>query len=166
MQQAHDQRTWWLLAGVAIGVGLSWLWPMETVQAVATDREERFAISTTESGLAQPEAVFVLDFLTGRLTGAALNSQTANFTQFYFRMISADFALDANTKPKFVMIPGRADLVSGRGATNAAGVLYIAELNSGKVIAYRFPVRISQKPTPPQPLEPFATFPFREATTE
>lgn len=166
MQHPHDQRTWWLFAGVAIGVGLSYLWPMEHVQAVATDREERFAVATTESGLGQPESVFVLDFLTGRLAGATLNAQTAQFTSFYFRMISADFALDANTKPKFVMIPGRADLTGGRGITFGAGVIYIGELNSGKVIAYRFPVRINRAPVAPVPLEPFATFPFREATPE
>jgi len=166
VQHPNDQRAWWLLAGVAIGVGLSYLWPLETAQAVATDREERFAICTTETGLALPESVFVLDFLTGRLTGATLNQQTANFTGFYFRVITPDFLTDANAKPKYVMMPGRADLTSGRGQTTASGVIYIAELTSGKVIAYRFPARISKTPLPPQPLEPFATFPFREATAE
>jgi hypothetical protein len=166
VQHPNDQRAWWLLVGVALGVGLSYLWPMETVQAVATDREERFAICTTDTGLGQPESVFVLDFLTGRLTGATLNAQTAQFTMFYFRIITPDFLTDASAKPKFVMIPGRADLTSGRGVTTASGVIYIAELNSGKVVAYRFPARVSQKPLPPQPLDAFATFPFREATSD
>ncbi|MDZ4688029.1 MAG: hypothetical protein SH850_23390 [Planctomycetaceae bacterium] len=166
MQHPSDQRAWWLVAGVVIGVGLSYLWPLETAQGVATDREERFAICTTDSGIAQPESVFVLDFLTGRLTGATLNAQTATFTSFYFRMIGPDFLTDANAKPKFVIIPGRAELNSRGGTTTSPGVLYIAELTSGKVIAYRYTIRNSRTPLPPQPMEPFATFPFREATAE
>lgn len=164
--QNTDRRTGWLLAGLVGGIALSYLWPAEKVQAVATDREERFAICTTDTGLAAPESVFVLDFLTGRLVGATLNQQSAQFTNFYARNISADFAADANAKPKFVMIPGRADLNSGRGTTSAAGVIYVGELTSGKVICYRFPFRNSPKPLPVQPLEPFAFFPFREAVAE
>ncbi len=161
-----DRRTLWLLAGLVAGMILSAWWPVEPVHAVATDREERFAIATTDTGLGQPESVFVLDFLTGRLVGATLNSQTATFTSFYARVIAGDFIVDPNTKPKFVMIPGRADLNSGRGTTSSAGVLYVGELTSGKVVAYRFPVRVSRTPSPVQPLEAFAFFPFREATME
>lgn len=161
-----DRRTWWLLAGVVIGAGLSSLWPVENLQAVATDREERFAIVTCETGLAQPESVFVLDFLTGRLAGGTLNQQTGTFTNFFFRMIASDFALDSTNKPKYVIIPGRADLTSQRGATNASSCLYVGELNSGKVIAYRFPIRVSRSPLPPVPLEPLDQFIFREAIAE
>ncbi|MDX1966140.1 MAG: hypothetical protein SFV23_03110 [Planctomycetaceae bacterium] len=161
-----DQRTWWLLAGVVVGVGLSSLWPVETLQAVATDREERFAIITCDTGLAQPESVFVLDFLTGRLFGATLNQQTGTFTSTYFRIIAGDFQLDATSKPKYVVIPGRADLTSGRGATTGASVLYIGELNSGKVIAYRFPVRVSRTPLPTAAIEPLDQFTFREAVAQ
>lgn len=165
-QNPQDRRTWWLLAGVVLGFGLSSLWPVENVQAVATDREERFCIATCETGLAQPESVFVLDFLTGRLFGATLNQQTGTFTATYFRMISADFQLSADNKPKFVLIPGRADLTNTRGTTTAASVLYIGELNSGRVIAYRFPVRVSRSPLPTAPIEPLDQFIFREAVVE
>ncbi len=164
--QNTDRRTGWLLAGLVGGIALSYLWPAENVQAVATDREERFAIATTDTGLGAPESVFVLDFLTGRLVGATLNPQSATFTNFYARNITADFQSDAAAKPKFVMIPGRADLNSRGGATSSAGVLYIGELTSGKVIAYRFPYRTSRTALPVQPLEAFAFFPFREALAE
>lgn len=165
MRRANeDRRTWWLLAGVVVGVGLSSLWPVEHAQAVATDREERFAIVTCDTGLQQPETVFVLDFLTGRLAGATLNPQSQKFTNFYFRMIGADFQLDATSKPKYVIIPGRSDLTSGRGATIGASSLYIGELNSGKVVAYGFPVRVSRTPLPPATIEPIDMFTFREAT--
>ncbi len=162
-QTRDDRRTWWLLAGVVIGVGLASLGRGENLHAVATDRDERFAITTCETGLAMPETVFVLDFLTGRLFGATLNQQTGTFTNSYFRMIAGDFQLDATNKPKYTIIPGRADLTSGRGTTSGASVIYIGELNSGKVIAYRFQVRISRTPLPTQPIEPLDQFMFREA---
>lgn len=162
---SNDRRTWWLLAGVVIGVGLSSLWPAETVQAVATDREERFAIMTCESGLAMPETVFVLDFLTSRLYGATLNQQTRGFTSRYFRMIAGDFQLDPGNKPKYVIIPGRADLTSTRNITAGASVIYIGELNSGRVVAYWFPVRISTQLQPVQSIEPLDFFSFREAVS-
>ncbi|MDP1796620.1 MAG: hypothetical protein Q8K78_04030 [Planctomycetaceae bacterium] len=164
--QNTDRRAGWLLAGLVGGVVLSYLWPAEEAKAVATDREERFAIATTDTGLGAPESVFVLDFLTGRLVGATLNQQTAQFTNFYARNIAADFQADAAAKPKFVMIPGRADLNSRAGATTSAGVLYVGELTTGKVIAYRFPFRQSRTALPVQPLEAFAFFPFREAVQE
>ncbi|GIX03041.1 MAG: hypothetical protein KatS3mg113_0047 [Planctomycetaceae bacterium] len=159
----------WFIMGCIVGGGLLYLWPVETVQAVATDREERFAICTTETGPGLAESVFVLDFLTGRLVGATLNQQTNPpiFTNYYARNIAADFLIDATSKPKFVMIPGRSDAVaSGRGVTMSTGVIYVGELNSGKVICYRFPHRISRTPLPPVPLEPVAFFSFREATVE
>lgn len=156
----------WLLAGLVGGVCLSYLWPVEHVQATATDREERFAICTTETYVGAPESVFVLDFLTGRLLGATLNQQSGIFTNFYARNIAGDFTLDGTTKPKFVIIPGRADLQSGRGSQASAGVIYVGELNSGKVICYRFSYVNSRTARAVVPMEPLATFNFREATTE
>lgn len=160
---SNDRRVVWLLTGFLAGLAVASFWPSETVHAVATDRADRFAITTVEVGPASPEAVFVLDFLTGRLTGGLLNQQSGVFTNFYFRNIAADFAVDQNAKPKYAMMAGQANLTSGRGITTATGVLYIGELNSGKLAAYRFPYRISRTPLPePLPLELFAFFPFRE----
>lgn len=164
--QNIDRRTLWLLAGLVAGIGLSSFWPVEHVQAVATDREERFAIATSDTGFGAPETVFVLDFLTGRLVGATLNQQNGQFTNFYARQVAADFQTDTSAKMKYVMIPGRADLNSAAGKSTSTGVLYIGELTSGKVVAYRFPFRITRTPVPVQQIEAFAFFPFRDATTE
>jgi hypothetical protein len=164
--QTSDRRLTWLLTGLCAGAALSYLWPVEQVQAVATDREERYALCTTETYVGSPESIFVLDFLTGRLMGATLNQQSASFTNFYARSITADFGIDGANKPKFTIIPGRADLTSGRGSTTSSGVLYVGELTSGKVVCYRFAYRQSRTPLPVVPLEPVAFFNFREATTE
>lgn len=164
----RENRSLYLMVGLLGGLCLASFWPQETLQAVATDRDDRFAITTVDVGYAQPEAVFVLDFLTGRLTGGLLNQQSANFTNFYFRNIAADFQIDAEaaTKAKYVMIPGRSEIPSGRGTTMAVGTIYIAEMTSGKVVAYSFPFKTSRQPLPPVQIEPFAFFPFREAAME
>ncbi len=162
-----DRRMVWLLTGVLAGVGLAALWPAETAHAIATDRSDRFAVCTVDVGPGTPDAVFVLDFLTGRLTGALLNPQSGIFTNFYFRNVAADFVIDPNTKPKYAMIPGAGILNSGGGVTTASGVIYIGELASGKLVAYRFPFRTSRVPLDDiLPLDPFAFYSFRDAETK
>lgn len=171
--RSNERRLAWMAMGLMVGLCLAYFWPHEVAQAVATDRDERFAVCTvpvesSAGGFGNPEAVFVLDFLTGRLSGAMLNAQTGIFTNFWFRNIAADFQVqaDAAAKAKYVIIPGHANINSGRGATTASSVIYIGELTSGKIGAYKFNFRTSKTPLPVQPIEPFAYFPFREATQE
>lgn len=161
-----DRRMVWLLAGVLVGLGLAQFWPAEELHALATDRSDRFAITAVNVGPGFPDAVFVLDFLTGRLTGALLNAQSGLFTNFYFRNIAQDFIVDPNAKAKYAMIPGVGvfNAAAAGNAQSSLGVLYIGELTSGKVIAYRFNYRNSAEPineiiTP----IPIASYPFREA---
>lgn len=162
-----DQRLAWLVCGFLAGLCVAYVWPHEQAYAVATDRDQRFAVSTVEVGIGNPEAVFVLDFLTGRLHGAMLNSQTGAFTNFWIRNIAADFQVGGEgTKAQYAMIPGLGNINSGRGATMAVGLLYIGELTTGKLAAYRFPYKTSRTPIDVGTLELFAFFPFREATRE
>lgn len=114
-----------------------------------------------------PDAVFVLDFLTGRLTGALINSQSGVFTNFYFRNIASDFIVDPNAKAKYAMIPGVGVWNAAGGAQSATGVLYIGELTSGKLVAYRFQYRNSPEPIGDVfTLQPFTSYPFREAESK
>lgn len=168
--RGNEGRLVWMGLGLIAGLCLAYVWPHEIAQAVATDRDDRFAICTveTQTSLGQPEAVFVLDFLTGRLTGAMLNQQSYAFTNFWFRNVAADFQLKASAaaKAKYCIIPGNAYLTSAGGATTSTGVIYVGELTSGKVVAYSFGVRISKVPLPVMPMEPVAFFPFREAVID
>ena len=91
-------RTVWVAMGLIAGLGLAWVWPHEPVAATATDRDARFAMTTipvkdvTISGFRDNlDGVFVLDFLTGRLTGAVLNNKVGRFSHAYFRNVAADF---------------------------------------------------------------------------
>lgn len=170
LPRVNDRRLALLGIGLVAGLCLAYVWPHEKAQAVATDRDDRFAVCTveTQTSFGQPEAVFVLDFLTGRLSGAMLNQQSASFTNFWYRNVAADFNLkpSAAAKAKYCIIPGNAYLTSGGGATVSTGVIYVGELTSGKVVCYSFAVRNSKTPLPPVPLEPIAFFPFREAVAE
>lgn len=161
-----NNRTAWLAVGIVVGLSISYLWPHEPAYATATDRNENFAIVTAESGLGGADAVFVLDFLTGRLVGAALSSQSGQFTQFYLYNVAGDFQVDPDSKPYYAIVSGRADLPRRGQANPAASVLYIAELTSGRVNAYGFPYQIANRrgqAAAPVPLVPVDSFKFRDA---
>ena len=166
MSIPQSNRRWlWLVTGVVAGVCLASIWPHEPVSAETADRNEKFALITAPlSGDA--EAVFVLDFLTGRLTGASLQRTRsgAGFINFYYRNLAEDFKVGASGEPYYAVSTGRADIPNRGGAQWGAHALYVAELTSGKLGAYAIPYRVSQTPSPPVPLVAVDSFPFREAT--
>lgn len=164
--QASERKLFWLISGVIGGLCLAYLWPHEPVHAMATDRDTSFAICTVPVSPASPDAVFVLDFLTGRLTGALLNMQSGAFTNFWFANVAEDFKIPGKGgKSKFTIIPGNGFLnanAGGGGDTPSLGLLYVAEMTSGKVGCYTFHYRNQMQPSAPVPLEPVNYFLFRE----
>jgi hypothetical protein len=99
--KAVGNRLAWLVCGVLIGAGVTWFWPHEPIRADMGDRNEKFGmISTAASaggGFGPGEAVFILDFLTGRLQGFFLSPRAGGFTQMYYRDVAKDFQLDRKT---------------------------------------------------------------------
>ncbi|ODA36336.1 hypothetical protein [Planctopirus hydrillae] len=163
---AASNKLPWLVAGIFLGMAISSFWPAEQVQARGTDRTDKFAITTATTGFQNPDTIFVLDFLTGRLVGALLNQQSAQFTNFYFRSIAADFGLDPAAKPQFVIMSGDGNLTTRGGPQISTGVVYIGEMTTGKVVAYRYPFQLAPKPLPPTTLQPFAFFSFRDVAPQ
>jgi hypothetical protein len=167
MKSRAEQRPLvWLIFGVIGGLGMAYVWPHEHLHAGATDRDAKFAICTVETSPIAPDAVFVLDFNTGRLHGAMLSAQNQSFTNFWFANVATDFKVQKNGK--FTMIPGRGFLNAnagnqGDGQTMAIGVLYVGEVTSGVVGCYQFGYVNAQQPVPPRPLVPVDVFPFRES---
>ena len=163
---ANERKLFWLLSGVIGGLCLAYFWPHEPAYAMATDRDARFAICTVPVSPASPDAVFVLDFLTGRLTGALLNMQSATFTNFWFANVAEDFKIPGKgDKSKFTIIPGNGFLnaaAGGGGETPSLGLIYVAEMTSGKVGCYTFHFRNQMQPSEPMRLEPVNYFLFRE----
>lgn len=163
MQNTRSNDRWlWLILGVFAGVAIASVWPHETLRAASADRNQKFAMITTPVGGGN-EGVFVLDFLTGRLTGATLGRSRAGteFINFYARSVAEDFEIAGGGEPYFAISGGVAEIQGKGGAQWGASAIYVAELNSGKVAAYAIPFRVSQTPQAPVPLVPLASYPFR-----
>jgi len=159
-----ERRFLWLTVGVICGMCLSYFWPHEPAMAIATDRDgDRFAITTVPTKAGNAEAVFILDFLTGRLQGAALNSRLGKFTYAYYRNLAADFNVDPTAKPHYVIVSGGVNLPAQGRAQFAESGLYVAEMSSGMVICYAFPFIFNNAPGAPQQLIPMDKFQFRQA---
>ena len=84
------------------------------------------------------EAVFILDHLTGILRGARLNNQTGAFSHQYVHNVAADFKIPQGERnPEFCIVSGAGQL-NAQGNQPSRGIIYIAEKNSGVVVAYGF----------------------------
>lgn len=154
-----DTRAAWMVAGALFGVVVSLYWPHEPAQATTVDRSSKVALVTCRTSVGASDAIFVLDFVTGRLVGAAYNTQLGSFNQTYARNLAADFQVKENAQ--YAIVPGEIEVAQRGGATPAAGGLYVAELNSGKVALYGFPYNQGTGVIPTQQLVPLGAFPFR-----
>jgi hypothetical protein len=164
MTPARSDRRWfWMSVGLAAGLAIAWLWPHEHAAAVVADRNDKFAVVTAEVDITQTvEGVFVLDFLTGQLRGAVPSPQGGGFAALYGRNVAADFQVNPNQPGNYAIVSARLNPQrAGRGAAPSASMIYVAELNSGKVIAYTFPVPAGRGGL--AELTPAANFQFREA---
>lgn len=159
----HRVPNWaWMIAGVLVGLGIAALWPNPPLTAATSDRNEKFGMCTAyvTDGL---EAVFVIDFLTGRLTGATLGKQGNGFVQFFEANPGADLQV-RSTKPQYAMTPGLATIRGTPQVQPAASVIYVAELTTGKVGCYAIPFRLPNVKNPvPLQLAPLDFYQFRDA---
>lgn len=158
----NDRRWLWLGLGVLAGICVASLWPQDRAKAATTDRDSKFAMATIPVSLINDvEGLFVLDFLTGNLTGGVIDNKTGEFLTRYARNIAADFGVDPKAEPHYCIVAGRANLPAVAGRTPATGLLYIGELSSGKVIAYTFPYQVARQ-VQVAPLTPLTFLQFRE----
>jgi hypothetical protein len=152
----------WLTAGVVVGLAIAVLWPSRPLTASTSDRNEKFGMCTVWM-TDNLEAVFVLDYLTGKLTGACLGKQgNAGFVQSFIRDVGSDFNVKG-VKPQYAMSSGLAQIRAAPGVQPAASVIYVAELTSGQVGCYGIPFRLPNAKNPvPITLSKIDSFPFRE----
>lgn len=162
-----DHRTGWLSLGLVAGLVVSYLWPHEPAQAITNSRSEKFELFTARAATAGGnEGVFVLDHLTGQLRGAVLDPQSHRFTAFYYYDLAQDFALEElGGKPQFAIVSGLTQLQNkpGMRAAIAPGVIFVAELTTGKVASYSFPWERTTRARPVIQLSRVDAFSFREA---
>ncbi len=157
----------WLTGGILFGLAISYFWPSE-VAVASTDRDSggKFAIITCEAQALSPspDIVFVLDFLTGRLTGASIDIQTGKFSQYYQRNIAADFNLSPEAQAKYIITNGQLNLTGRGSALPAKDGIFIAELTSGLVNCYSFVYNQNARGGGAlMPIVPQAQFSFRQA---
>jgi hypothetical protein len=156
----------WLAVGLIVGLVIGGLWLETPLHAVATDRYEGFIMATgwVDEGV---EAVYFLDSLTGALRAKVVSNQTQNFQAHYEANVARDFAVaveslnvrirQANSAaragappqpeiqipetPNYMMVTGVTDLRRGGAARArpASAMVYVAETNSGIVLAYVIP---------------------------
>lgn len=151
--------------GILLGAGFMVMKPQTPVKAAAGNSNDKFSMATVPvTANADSEAVFVLDHLTGILRGGVVSPQSGGFTNTYLRNVAADFQVNpATPEPKYSMVGGPINLPSRAGSQPANGVLYIAELTSGAVIAYGFAQPGRRGSAVPLELVRLDGFSFREA---
>ena len=146
-----------LAIGLAAGLMLSGLWPHTPLHAVATDRKDTFAIATgfVDEGI---EAVYYLDFLTGSLRAGVLSQKLPVFQAMYETNVNADLQrtiaylnnsrrgapagaeLQLPATPNYIMVTGMNQMPGTSGPRRASlSTLYVAETNTGVVLAYVIP---------------------------
>ncbi len=149
--------------GLIAGLAIAFVWPHEHAAAVVGDRNDKFAVVTAAvDATAFVEGVFVLDFLTGQLRGSVLNPTAGAFAVLYARNVAQDFNVNPNEPGTYAIVSGRTNMNASGGGQPAASCIYVAELTSGKVVAYSFPAGGRGGAT--LPLTPVDGFQFREAS--
>lgn len=151
--------------GILLGAGFMVMKPQTPVKAASANSNDKFSMATVPvTAIGDSEAVFILDHLTGVLRGGVVSPQTGGFANTYLRNVAADFQVNpATPEPKYSMVGGPINLRSSGGSQPATGVLYIAELTSGGVIAYGFAQPRGRGSAVPMELVRLDGFSFREA---
>ena len=154
-----------------LDLGVTWFWPHEPIRADQSDRSDKFGICTVPAslaiaGLPTSEAVFILDFVTGRLQGFYLNPQQGGFSQMFYRDIADDLRLNAKgCRPAGLRVRWRPGPVFRARDEWGASIIYVAEMHSGKLVAYAFPFSQANAGQPQQ-MVPVANAQFRAAAGE
>ena len=153
-----------LVTGFVLGAAVMVMQPQQPLKAAAASGNDKFSMATVPiTNVGDGEAVFVLDHLTGVLRGGVVSNQTGGFAFTYARNVAADFQVNpATPEPKYSMVGGPIQLRASGGNQPANGVLYVAELTSGGVIAYGFSVPRGRGSAVPMELVRIDGFAFRE----
>ncbi|MFM7166623.1 MAG: hypothetical protein ACKO3T_15400 [Planctomycetaceae bacterium] len=150
-------------AGVVAATAALTVLPQRQAQAPVANGNDKFSMITVplqETGV--PEGVFVLNNLTGMLVGGAINESTSKFANRYVHNVAADFQTGNTPDPRYAIVTGPANLRSSGGVQPAFGIIYVAELSSGRVIAYGFPRPTNRNVGSTNPLVILDFFQFAE----
>jgi len=107
--------------------------------ATATDTGESMSMATGPVD-DEMEGVFFLDFVTGTLSAAVINSRTGKLGGVFKTNVIKDIGVEEAKKPSYLMTTGAANFVGfKRGSQEPANtVVYVCDENTGKFVAYSF----------------------------
>jgi len=161
MMKLHKNPVATAVMGLLVGAGAIWCLPQQHLSAGTASGTDKFSMVTVPvTGIADTEAVFVLDHLTGIMRGGQLNNSTGSFSHQFVHNVGADFQVPPGEQiPSYVIVSGSAQI---RGGQAAQGAIYVAEKSSGAVIAYGFPQPRGRGAAKPLQMVRMATFNFRE----
>jgi len=129
----------WVVVGLIAGAAMTLTFGRpDPAFATATDHSEDFSIAT--GPVAETlEAVYILDFRTSRLRASVINRQYGKFLTLFERDLSKDFGLGGRMRPRFIMVTGTTGFAGRMTQYPVLSILYVAEVNSGKMVAYYLP---------------------------
>jgi len=136
------------VAGGILGRGAFSL-ELPRARAMTALSDESFAVCTTPID-GNIDAIFMLDFQTGDLTGGVLNQNTAKFTTSYRHNVLNDLGFKPGQvkEPRFLIVPGRASFAGNAGNRMAQSVLYVTDVGTGVTVAYGIPWSPQQASSP------------------
>ena len=111
------------------------------IHAMTSQAYDSFAVCTVpiSNGL---DGFFILDFLTGDLSGGVINPMTSKFSATFRHSVLNDlgFQPDRDKNPKFLLVAGQAEKLRNPSARLAPAALYVTNCASGVTVAYGIPL--------------------------
>lgn len=111
------------------------------IHAMTSQVDESFAVCTVpiSNGL---DGFFILDFLTGDLSGGVINPMTSKFSATFRHSVLNDlgFQPGRDKNPKFLLVAGQAEKLRNPSARLAPAALYVTNCESGVTVAYGIPL--------------------------
>lgn len=129
-------------AGLTLGLAIGGARP-GPVHAIGSLAQDSFAVCTTplEVGI---EALFILDFETGDLSGGVINGTTQKFSPNGYRynvLNDLGFKKGKVKSPKFLLVAGGVTMAGNAATQLAQSVLYVTDVATGVTAAYAIPVQ-------------------------
>ena len=109
------------------------------IHAMTSQAGDSFAACTVPLA-GGTEGFFILDFLTGDISGGVINPMTSTFGATFRHNVLNDLGFQAGQvkNPKFLLVAGQVEMRRGRSPM-APAVLYVTDGASGTTAAYGIP---------------------------
>ena len=111
------------------------------IHAMTSQVDDSFAVCTVpiSNGL---DGFFILDFLTGDLSGGVINPMTSKFSATFQHSVLDDlgFQPGQDKNPKFLLVAGQAEKLRNPSVRLAPAALYVTNCVSGVTVAYGIPL--------------------------